>query len=63
MVRTSLHCVKNPGIGVRTSTHHKKPGMVRQMPESPYVQHNSTSTTRVARANLRWRREHVRGKE
>ena len=63
MVRTSSHCVKNPGIGVRTSTHHKKPGMVRQMPESPYVQRSSTSTTRVARANLRWRREHARGKE
>ena len=63
MVRTSSHCVKNPGIGVRTSTHYKKPGMVRQMPESPYVQRSSTSTTRVARANLRWRREYVRGKE
>ncbi len=64
MVRMSTHRVKkhhkNPGIG----THHlKKPGMVRQMPESPYVQRSSTGTRRVARANLRWRREHARGKE
>ena len=63
MVHTSSHCVKNQGIGVRTSMHHKKPGMVRQMPESPYVERSSTSTTRAARANLRWRREHARGKE
>ena len=64
MVHMSMHRVKkhhkNPGIG----THHlKKPGMVRQMPESPYVQRSSTGTMRVARANLRWRREHARGKE
>jgi hypothetical protein len=64
MVRMSMHRVKkhhkNPGIG----THHlKKPGIVRQMPESPYVQRSSTGTMRVARANLRWRREHARGKE
>ena len=63
MVQTSSHCVKNLGIGVHTSTHHEKPGMVRQMHESLYVQCSSTSTTRVARANLRWRREHGRGKE
>ena len=67
MVHMSTHRVKkhhkNPGIG----THHlKKPGMVRQMPESPespYVQRRSTGTTRVASTNLRWRREHARGKE
>ncbi len=76
VVRMSTHLVKNLGIGVRMSTHLKnpgigthhlkKPGMVRQMPESPdspYVQRSSTGTTRVARTNLRWRREHVRGKE
>jgi hypothetical protein len=76
VVRMSTHRVKNPGIGVRMSTHHKNPGivmhhlkkagMVRQMPESPespYVQRNSTGTTRVARTNPRWRREHARGKE
>ena len=75
MVRMSSHLVKNPGKGVCMSshrknpgigigTHHlKKPGMVRQMPESSYVQRSSTGTTRVARANLRWRREHARGKE
>jgi hypothetical protein len=76
VVRMITHRVKNPGIGVRMSTHRKnpgigthhlkKPGMVRQMPESPespYVQQSSTGTTRVARMNLRWRREHARGKE
>ena len=55
VVRMSTHRVKNPGIGVRMSTHRKnpgidthhlkKPGMVRQMdesPESPYVQRSST---------------------
>jgi hypothetical protein len=75
VVRMSTQSVKNPGIGVRMSTHRKnpgigthhlkKPGMVRQMPESPespYVQRSSTGTTRVARTNLRWRREHARGK-
>ena len=74
VVRMITHRVKNPGIGVRMSTHRKnpgigthhlkKPGMVRQtkMPESTYVQRSSTGT-RVARANLRWRREHARGKE
>ena len=64
MVRMSTHHVKKPGM-VRMGTHHlKKPGMVRQtkMPESTYVQRSSTGT-RVARANLRWRREHARGKE
>jgi hypothetical protein len=56
------HHVKKPGIG---TPHVKKPGMVRQtkMPESPYVQCSSTGTTRVARANERWRREHARDKE
>jgi hypothetical protein len=51
---------------VRLSTHRvKKLGMVIQtkMSESPYVQRSSTGTTRVARANVRWRREQVRGKE
>ena len=51
VVRKSTHRVKNPGIGVCMSTHRKnpgigthhlkKPGRVRQMPESPespYVQ-------------------------
>jgi hypothetical protein len=62
VVRMSTHRVKNPGIGTHLL---KKPGRVRQtkMPESPYVQRSSTGTTRVARANLRWRREHARGKE
>ena len=58
MVRMSTHHVKKPGM-VRMGTHHlKKPGMVRQtkMPESLYVQRSSTGTTRVARANLRWRK-------
>ncbi len=52
MVHMSTHCVK-------------KLGMVRQtkMPESPSVQRSSTGTTRVARANVRWRREHARGEE
>jgi hypothetical protein len=62
MVRMGTHHEKKPGIG----THHvKKPGMVRhtKMPESPYVQRSSTGTTRVARVNERWRREHARGKE
>ncbi len=48
------------------STHHvKKLGTDRQtrMPKSPYVQRSSIGTARVARANMRWRREHVRGKE
>ena len=51
---------------VHMSTHRgKKPGMVRQTktPESPYVQRSSTGTLRVARGNVRWGREHARGKE
>ena len=51
---------------VRMSTHRvKKLGMVRQtkMPESPFVKHSSAGTKRLARANVRWRREHARGKE
>ena len=51
---------------VHLSTHRvKKLGMVKQtkMAESPYVQRSSTGTTRVARANVRWRREQERGKE
>jgi hypothetical protein len=37
--------------------------MVRMGMQSPYVQRSSTATMRLARANLRWRREHARGKE
>jgi hypothetical protein len=37
--------------------------MVRMGTQSPYVQRSSTATMRLARANLRWRREHARGKE
>ena len=51
---------------MRLSTHRvKKLGIVKQtkMAESPYVQRSSTGTTRVARANERWRREHARDKE
>ena len=52
MVRLSTHCVK-------------KLGMVRQtkMAGSPCVQRISTGTMRVARANVRWRRDQARGKE
>ena len=43
----------------------KKLGTDRQtrIGKSPYVQHSSIGTTRVARANMRWRREHAKGKE
>ena len=65
--KTPHECVGQDGSWmVRMSTHRvKKPGMVRQTktPESPYVQHSSTGTLRVATANMRWRREHTRGKE
>ena len=65
--KTPQECVGEDGsCMVRMSTHHvKKLGMVRQtkMAESPYVQHSSTGTKRVARANVRWIREHTRGKE
>ena len=65
--KTPQECVGQVGSRmVRMSMHRvKKLGMVRQtkMPESPYVQRISTGTTRVARANVRGRREHVRGKE
>ena len=66
--KTPQECVGQDGSRmVGLSTHRvKKLGIVRQtrMPKSPYVQRSSTGTTRVvARANTRWRREHVRGKE
>ena len=65
--KTSQECVGQGGSHmVRMSTHRvKKLGMVRQtkMPESPYVQCSSTGTKRVARANVRWRRDQARGKE
>ena len=51
-MRMSTHRVKRQ-VGIRQT----------KMPESPSVQHSSVATARVARANLRWRREHARGKE
>ena len=65
--KTTQECVGQDGSHmVHLSTHRvKKLGMVRliKMAESPYVQRISTGTMRVARANVRWRKEHARGKE
>ncbi len=48
-MRMSTHRVKRQ-VGIRQT----------KMPESPSVQHSSAATARVARANVRWRREHAR---
>ncbi len=65
--KTPQECVGQDGSRVVHMSMHrvKKPGLVRQTktPESPRVQRSSTSTLRVARVNMRWRREHKRGKE
>ena len=54
MVCMSVHRVKTRGLVRQTKT-----------PESPRVLRSSASTLGVARANMRWRREHLRprGKE
>jgi hypothetical protein len=69
MVPTSMHpvkmCMNMHPVKMRMNTHPvKKLGMDRQtrIDKSPCVQHSSIGTARVARANMRWRREQARGK-
>ena len=52
MVSNNTHPVKKLGTDRQT-----------RIGKSPYVQHSSIGTARVARENMRWRREHARGKE
>ena len=51
-MRMNTHPVKILGTNRQTRTG-----------KSPYVQRSSIGTARVAGANMRWRREHARGKE
>ena len=52
MVHMNTHPVKKLGTDRQT-----------RIGNSPYIQRSSIGTARVARANMRWRREHMRGKE
>ncbi len=70
MMRMNTHpvkmCMNTHPVKMHINTHPvKKIGTDRQtrIGKSPYVQRSSIGTARVARANMRWRREHARGKE
>jgi hypothetical protein len=60
-----MHMNRHP-VKMHINTHPvKKIGTDRQtrIGKSPYEYTSSIGTARVARANMRWRREHARGKE